>query len=105
MHSCKALSITHTHIEIEHCWSQASVFLVSVLSPDKLRGLHQEGSLPLVLVTSGAELERRERRRGQRCVQSQGKKRKGENVEVRVGTLHVGTITGKEGELADERQG
>lgn len=61
--------------------------------------------MPLVLVTSGAELERRERRRGQRCVQSQGKKRKGENVEVRVGTLHVGTITGKEGELADERQG
>lgn len=52
-----------------------------------------------------AELERRERRRGQRCIQSQGKKRKVGNMEVRVGALHVGTMTGKEGELAEERQG
>ena len=44
--------------------------------------------------------QRRRRRRGRR-VQRQWERGKGRCVEVRVGTLNVGTMTGKGRELAD----
>ncbi|KAK2921479.1 hypothetical protein Q8A73_000964 [Channa argus] len=46
-------------------------------------------------------LGRRRRRRGGRCVRRQREKRKAKNVGLTVGTLNVGTMTGKARELID----
>ncbi|KAK2921658.1 hypothetical protein Q8A73_001143 [Channa argus] len=47
---------------------------------------------------------RRRRRRGGRCVRRQREKRKSKNVGLTVGTLNVGTMTGKARELIDMMQ-
>ncbi|KAK2899776.1 hypothetical protein Q8A73_012905 [Channa argus] len=47
---------------------------------------------------------RRRRRRGGRCVRRQREKRKAKNVGLTVGTLNVGTMTGKARELIDMMQ-
>ncbi|KAI5107950.1 hypothetical protein C0J45_1544 [Silurus meridionalis] len=48
-----------------------------------------------------ATVGRRKRRRGERRLQRQQEKKKCRREEVRVGTLNVGTMTGKEREIAD----